>query len=78
MRPVKTKTSVPASPPAHATPVDPAVVIPSTDSPLPPVAESPMKPIGPKALAALREAIKSGQYPSEAAVKAGLERLIRR
>ena len=41
-------------------------------------AHKPPKPIGPEALKALREAIKSGKYPSDAAVRSGLERLIRR
>lgn len=45
---------------------------------LPPVAKKPMKPIGPAALKALREAIRSGAYPSDAVVRDGIERLIRR
>ncbi len=45
---------------------------------LPPVARKPMKPIGPAALKALREAIRSGTYPSDDVVRDGIERLIRR
>ena len=48
------------------------------DAALPPVARKPMKPIGPAALKALREAIRSGTYPSEDVVRDGIERLIRR
>jgi hypothetical protein len=53
---------------------------PEVESPsgLPPVASKPMRPIGPEGLKALREAIQSGRYPSDAAVRAGLERLIRK
>lgn len=43
-----------------------------------PFAHRPPKPIGPEAMKALREAIKSGKYPTDDAVRAGLERLIRR
>lgn len=46
---------------------------------LPPVPEpKPLKPIGPAALKALREAIRSGQYPTDAHVRSGLGRLLRR
>ncbi len=37
-----------------------------------------LRPIGPKALAELREAIRSGRYPTEAHVRRGMERLLRR
>lgn len=43
-----------------------------------PFAHKPPKPIGPEAMRALREAIRSGTYPSEDVVRRGLERLIRR
>lgn len=36
-----------------------------------------LKPIGPAALKALREAIQSGKYPSEAQVQGGLRRMFR-
>jgi hypothetical protein len=45
-------------------------------APLP--ADRPLEPIGPGKLRALREAIRSGQYPSEDVVRAGLERMIRK
>jgi hypothetical protein len=64
---------VPATPPDDAKAPDPD----STTS-LPPMNERPMKPIGPAGLKALREAIKSGRYPSDAAVRAGIERLLRK
>jgi Arc/MetJ-type ribon-helix-helix transcriptional regulator len=37
-----------------------------------------MRPIGPAALKALREKIRSGAYPSDDVVRDGIERLIRR
>jgi hypothetical protein len=37
----------------------------------------PLKPIGPAALRALREQIRTGRYPSDAVVRSGLERLLR-
>jgi|GEM_PF-5288614 len=43
-----------------------------------PFAHKPPKPIGPEAMRALREAIRSGRYPSDDVVRRGLERLIRR
>jgi hypothetical protein len=36
-----------------------------------------LKPIGPAALKALRERIRSGQYPSEEQVQGGLRRMFR-
>jgi hypothetical protein len=38
----------------------------------------PLRPIGPAALQELREAIRTGRYPTDAAVRAGMERLLRR
>ncbi|MFO0932491.1 MAG: hypothetical protein U1E39_07250 [Planctomycetota bacterium] len=66
------RTGAPRTPPAAAPAGDDAA------SALPPVAKKPMKPIGPAALKALREAIRSGAYPSDAVVRDGIERLIRR
>ena len=66
------KASAPPAP-ARETPVDSAAA-----SPLPPVAQPPMRPIGPEGLRALRKAIQSGAYPTDAAVRAGLERMIRK
>ncbi len=65
--------------PSHV-PSDPAPALDAADpsSPLPPMTKKPMRPIGPAALKALREAIRSGAYPSEAVVRDGIERLIRR
>lgn len=68
--------SAPAALPAAAP--DASASTPSDAAPLPPVAKRPMKPIGPAALKALREAIRSGTYPSDAVVRDGIERLIRR
>lgn len=53
----------------------------STGAPLAgPFAEPrpPLRPIGPEALQNLREAIRTGRYPPEAAVRSGMERLLRR
>lgn len=55
-----------------------------TDAPPPlpipaePLSHNPPRPIGPEALKRLREAIQSGRYPDDTAVRAGLERMIRR
>ena len=38
--------------------------------------DQPLAPIGPERLKALREAIRSGQYPSDADVVGGLERML--
>ncbi len=63
---------------AATTPPVPEASPPAADL-FPPVPEpKPLKPIGPAALRALREAIQSGQYPTESAVKSGLGRLLRR
>lgn len=66
---------------AEQTPVAPCEGTESS-SPAPasssPFAHKPPKPIGPAAMKALREAIRSGKYPSEDVVRRGLERLIRR
>jgi hypothetical protein len=56
------KTPAPAANPAASTFADPR----------------PLRPIGPAALQELREAIRSGRYPTDAAVRAGMERLLRR
>ena len=71
-----------ATPPAPRDAADgpgdvPADVL-AEDAALPPVARKPMKPIGPAALKALREAIRSGTYPSEDVVRDGIARLLRR
>ena len=66
----------PAAAPAGAPGSTPGVTPPA--APSGPFAHKPPKPIGPEALKALREAIKSGKYPSDDAVRSGLERLIRR
>ena len=42
------------------------------------IGQGPPRPIGPEALKALREAIKSGKYPSDAVVVRGLVRMIRK
>ena len=57
---------------------DPKAPAASPVAPADAFAHKPPKPIGPEALKALREAIKSGKYPSDDAVRSGLERLIRR
>jgi hypothetical protein len=41
-----------------------------------PFARKPIQPIGPAAMKALREAIRSGRYPSDAAVIGGLTRML--
>ncbi len=51
---------------------------PTAPTPAAPFAHKPPKPIGPAAMKALREAIRSGRYPSDDVVRRGLERLIRR
>jgi hypothetical protein len=55
-----------------------AVAVPALPTPATPLADNPPRPIGPEALRRLREAIQSGEYPNDTAVRAGLERLIRR
>ena len=56
--------------------------VPAAPAPTPaassPFAHKPPRPIGPAAMKALREAIRSGAYPSDDVVRRGLERLIRR
>ena len=42
------------------------------------IGQDPPRPIGPEELKALREAIKSGKYPSDAVVVRGLVRMIRK
>jgi hypothetical protein len=56
----------------------PETAVPLSPLPPDPNGHRPPRPIGPEALRALREAIRNGTYPSDAAVMAGLERLIRR
>jgi hypothetical protein len=69
----------PVSSPDAATPPDESKAPdPAAMTALPPVHERPMKPIGPAGLKALRDAIKSGRYPSDAAVRTGIERLLRK
>ena len=75
-RPSAAVPAVPAPQAADAAATDAAASDPAAE--LPPVARKPMKPIGPAALKALREAIRSGAYPSDAVVRDGIERLIRR
>ena len=53
-------------------------VPPALPTPATPLAHNPPRPIGPEALKRLREAIQSGEYPSDSVVRDGLERLIRR
>jgi hypothetical protein len=43
-----------------------------------PFARKPIQPIGPAAMKALREAIRSGRYPSDAAVIGGLTRMLKK
>ena len=81
MRPVEPRNS-PSVVPSHSknassnagesTP-PPPLPIPAT-----PLSHNPPHPIGPEALKRIREAIQSGEYPSDAVVRSGLERLIRR
>jgi hypothetical protein len=63
----------------------PRVAARASDAPAPkptarpntgPFARKPIRPIGPTAMKALREAIKSGSYPSDAAVLGGLQRML--
>lgn len=80
--PVAPATQGPASAEPTAAP-EPAApsrpdASPSAPSGLPRVSKKKMAPIGPDALRALRERIRSGQYPSDEVVRDGLERLIRR
>ena len=51
---------------------------PADEAPAGPLARKPLKPIGPEALKALREAIKTGKYPSDAAVMGGLIRMLKK
>lgn len=81
--PVAPVTQGPASPEPAAAPEladEPSRsdASPSDPSGLPRVRKKKMAPIGPDALRALRERIRSGQYPSDEVVRDGLERLIRR
>jgi hypothetical protein len=66
----------------------PAPAAPRTSDPAPakatarpstgPFARKPIQPIGPAAMKALREAIRSGRYPSDAAVIGGLARMLKK
>ncbi len=75
MRPVEPRNSSSAVPmkSESAVPVPPPLPTPAT-----PLSHNPPRPIGPDALKRIREAIQSGEYPSDAIVRTGLERLIRR
>ena len=50
----------------------------SGSSPSGPFVRKPLKPIGAEALKALREAIKTVKYPSDAAVVGGLMRMLKK
>ena len=52
--------------------------LPPLPTPATPLQHNPPRPIGPEAFKRIREAIQSGEYPSDAVVRSGLERLIRR
>ena len=68
----------PASPVA-ARASDPAPAAKATARPSAgPFARKPIQPIGPAAMKALREAIRSGRYPSDAAVIGGLTRMLKK
>lgn len=56
----------------------PAAARPADAAPVGPFARKPLKPIGAEALKALREAIKTGKYPSDAAVVGGLLRMLKK
>ena len=73
MRPAEPKKS---SAVAHRS--ESVTPLPPLPSPAMPLQHNPPRPIGPEALKRIREAIQSGEYPSDAVVRSGLERLIRR
>jgi len=77
VRPVKPacRENAEKTPLAPCEGTEPRSPAPASSSPF---AHKPPKPIGPEAMKALREAIRSGKYPSEDVVRRGLERLIRR
>ena len=56
----------------------PAAQVRPSETAAGPFARKPLKPIGPEAMKALREAIKTGKYPSEAAVVGGLMRMLKK
>ena len=70
--PNRRRTPATTTPPANPSPAPSGGPLP-----LPPPGK-PVRPIGPAGLKALREAIRSGRYPSDAVVRDGVERLIRR
>jgi hypothetical protein len=57
---------------------DPAPAKPVARPAAGPFARKPIQPIGPAAMKALREAIRSGNYPSDAAVIGGLTRMLKK
>ena len=77
VRPVKPacRENADRTPVAPCEGTEPNSSAPASSSPF---AHKPPKPIGPAAMKALRDAIRSGTYPSEDVVRRGLERLIRR
>jgi hypothetical protein len=62
------------SPPNHPPPNPKKSPAPAPEA----IGQGPPRPIGPAALKALREAIKSGKYPSDQAVMRGIVRMIRK
>lgn len=76
MRPVEPRKSSSVVTPRASE--ESAPVPPALPTPAKPLAHNPPRPIGPEALKRLREAIQSGEYPSDSVVRDGLERLIRR
>jgi hypothetical protein len=56
----------------------PAPAVEGTPPAGPFVEPRPLRPIGAAALQELREAIRTGRYPTDAAVRSGMERLLRR
>lgn len=79
MRPVEPRNSPSASVQHGSHHAEPASSPPPPlPTPAKPLSHNPPHPIGPEALKRIREAIQSGEYPSDAVVRSGLERLIRR
>lgn len=79
MRPVEPRNSSSAVPVQHGYPhLSPSATPLPLPTPAKPLSHNPPHPIGPEALKRIREAIQSGEYPSDAVVRSGLERLIRR
>jgi hypothetical protein len=80
VRPVADSDVTP--PPTPPTPDDPSAGMGSparaVNAAFPKAKPKAMRPIGPAALKALREAIRSGRYPHDAAVREGLERMMRK